>query len=95
MGLKKSWKYGWVWDDETTTPHATWTSTRTGDVPHTTWYTTGDPIEIKAPEWKPDRIVINSPTWGYKSAILQGWECPKCGRVNSPTMGTCPCYLDR
>lgn len=85
MGLKKSWKYGWVWDDETTAPQMAWTSTET----------TGEPIEIKAPEWKPDKIVINSPTWEYKPAILQGWECPKCGRVNSPTTGTCPCYLTK
>ena len=93
MGLKKSWKYGWVWDDETTTPHMTWTSTKTGDVPYTTWYSTGDPIEIKAPSWKPDKIVINSPIDAVP--MNYGWVCPKCVRVNSPTMGTCPCYLDK
>ena len=87
MGLKKSWKYGWIWDDETTTPHIpmTWTSTET----------TGDPIEIKAPEWKPDRIVINSPIDVMPVPINYGWVCPKCGRVNSPTTRTCPCYLDK
>lgn len=21
----------------------------------------------------------------------QGWECPKCNRVNAPWMSTCPC----
>ena len=25
----------------------------------------------------------------------QGWVCPKCGRVNAPWMGTCPCYVDK
>ena len=86
MGLKKSWKYGWIWDDETTTPHMTWTSTET----------TGEPIEIKAPSWKYEQpVVINSPTWEDKPAILQGWECPKCGRINSPMTGTCPCYLGK
>ena len=86
MGLKKSWKYGWVWDDETTTPQMTWASTET----------TGEPTEIKAPSWEHGQpIVVNSPTWEYKPAIPQGWECPKCGRVNSPTMGTCPCYLEK
>lgn len=24
----------------------------------------------------------------------QGWVCPKCGRVNAPWVGTCPCYLN-
>ena len=64
MGLKKSWKYDWVWEDSTTTPYE-------------------------------QPIIINSPIWEYKPAISQGWECPKCGRVNSPTVGTCPCYLTK
>ena len=25
----------------------------------------------------------------------QGWVCPKCGRVNAPWMGTCPCFADK
>ena len=29
---------------------------------YTTTTTTGDPVEIKAPVWKNDKIVINSPT---------------------------------
>lgn len=26
---------------------------------------------------------------------LQGWTCPKCGRVNAPWVGTCPCYISK
>ena len=25
----------------------------------------------------------------------QGWICPKCGRVNAPWIGTCPCFVDK
>ena len=28
----------------------------------------------------------------YRFPLNQGWECPKCGRVNSPNTATCPCY---
>ena len=23
-----------------------------------------------------------------------GWECPKCGRCNSPLLNTCPCWQE-
>lgn len=26
-----------------------------------------------------------------KSSYVQGWYCPKCGRVNAPWVSTCPC----
>lgn len=29
-----------------------------------------------------------------KSTVQQGWVCPKCGRVNAPWLGTCPCHLN-
>ena len=25
----------------------------------------------------------------------QGWICPKCGRVNAPWTGICPCFADK
>ncbi len=72
---------------------------------YTTTTTTGDPIEIKAPEWKiGDKIEINSPITDSshtaaapsKNAmgvepINYGWVCPCCGRVNAPWVGWCSC----
>lgn len=31
----------------------------------------------------------NSNTYYYSQPIAQGWECPKCGRVYSPSMVMC------
>ena len=64
----------WKWNDSYTT----------------TTYTTGKPIEIKAPEWKiGDKIEINSPT--TTAPMAYGWICPRCGRVNAPWTGQCDC----
>lgn len=26
--------------------------------------------------------------------MMQGWQCPKCKRINAPWVGTCPCYYE-
>ena len=58
---------------------------------YTTSTTTGEPIEIKAPEWKiGEKIEINNPT--SNAPITYGWVCPKCGRSNSPWTSTCWCW---
>ena len=52
---------------------------------YTTTTTTGDPIEIKAPEWKiGDKININSPIDIGVVGEPKGWICPRCGRANAP-----------
>jgi hypothetical protein len=33
-----------------------------------------------------------SKTYTYQTTFPQGWECPKCHRVNGPSVATCPCY---
>ena len=59
---------------------------------YTTTTTTGDPIEIKAPEWKiGDKIELNSPIDIGVIGEPKGWICPRCGRVNAPWMGWCSC----
>ena len=64
----------WSWNDSYTT----------------TTYTTGKPIEIKAPEWKiGEKIEINSPT--TTAPMAYGWVCPCCGRVNAPWVSQCGC----
>ncbi len=32
---------------------------------------------------------------GEPSSSMQGWECPKCGSVNSPWVMQCPCSKKR
>jgi len=27
--------------------------------------------------------------------IAEGWECPVCGRGNSPALLTCPCFEEK
>ena len=66
----------WKWND-------TYTTTTT---------TTGDPIEIKAPEWKiGDKIEINSPIDIGVVGEPKGWICPRCGRANAPWVSSCSC----
>lgn len=31
----------------------------------------------------------------YKPKRKYGWECPCCGRVNSPSRLECPCYREQ
>lgn len=38
---------------------------------------------------KKQRMIINDP----KQDMAKGWQCTKCGRINSPLLGTCPCSL--
>ena len=77
----------WQWSDVSTTPCSNWSTTTTA----------GDPVEIKAPDWKKklEDIVIHTP------CILEpltepeiktyGWICPVCGRGNAPWSSSCPC----
>ena len=59
---------------------------------YTTTTTTGDPIEIKAPEWKiGDKVEINSPIDIGVVGEPKGWICPRCGRANAPWVSQCNC----
>jgi len=82
MGFKSN-GVRWTWSDTTTT----------GEPPqYTTTTTMGDPVEIKAPEWKiEDKIEINSPIKVETIEEPKGWICPRCGRVNAPWVASCSC----
>ena len=45
------------------------------------------------PPWKPGKIeVIPSDDPRYWTYIIStGWECPRCQRVNNPSLDQCPC----
>ena len=82
----------WKWNDTYTTTTTTDDTKRGIGPTHTTIYTTGDPIEIKAPEWKiGDKIEINSPIDIGVVGEPKGWICPRCGRVNAPWVSQCNC----
>jgi hypothetical protein len=73
-------KYHWYVTDEESTASENYTTT----------FTTGDPIEIKAPSWENgDKIEINSPI--NTAPASYGWICPRCGRVNAPWVSQCGC----
>ena len=70
----------WIWDEEESTANGSYTTT----------FTTGEPIEIKAPNWKTgDKIEINSSINAAPASY--GWICPRCGRVNAPWVASCQC----
>ena len=82
----------WKWNDTYTTTTTADDTTRGIGSTCTTIYTTGDPIEIKAPEWKVgDKIEINSPIDIGVIGEPKGWICPRCGRVNAPWVNQCSC----
>lgn len=42
------------------------------------------------------RQIIGSPQWygfGPQLGVAQGWECPRCKRINAPAVSACPCSL--
>ena len=82
----------WKWNDTYTTTTTSDDTTRGIGSTHTTIYTTGDPIEIKAPGWKiGDKIEINSPIDIGVVGEPKGWICPRCGRANAPWVSQCSC----
>lgn len=45
------------------------------------------------PPWNPYYPQPIVPTWPWPNrGEFTGWTCPKCGRVNAPSVTTCPCF---